>query len=105
MKHKLMALQPRNEYYSKSGRESRFILGSFPLSWEQRKLGEVLTLLKDGTHGTHLDVENGPLLLSAKNIKNGSVSWDDTDRRISQKDYEAIHSSFKLITKSLLCFL
>lgn len=41
MKHKLMALQPRNEYYSKSGRESRFILGSFPLSWEQRKVREI----------------------------------------------------------------
>ena len=39
-----MALQPRNEYYSKSGRESRFILGSFPLSWEQRKLSELATM-------------------------------------------------------------
>ena len=37
-------------------------------SWEQRKLSEVLSLLKDGTHGTHQDVDDGPLLLSAKNM-------------------------------------
>jgi type I restriction enzyme S subunit len=65
-------------------------------------LGDILTLLKDGTHGTHLDVKDGPLLLSAKNIKNGNVSWDDTDRRISQKDFESIHSSFTLHRDDIL---
>jgi hypothetical protein len=42
MKHKIVALQPKDEYYSETGRESRIVLGSFPLSWEQRKLGEML---------------------------------------------------------------
>ena len=65
-------------------------------TWEQRKLGEVLLLLKDGTHGTHQDVDKGPLLLSAKNIKSGKIKWDNTDRRISQSDYEKIHSTFRL---------
>ena len=64
--------------------------------WEQRKLREVLILLKDGTHGTHQDAEDGPLLLSAKNIKNGKISWDKTDRNISMIDYNAIHSAFAL---------
>ena len=64
--------------------------------WEQRKLEEILTLLKDGTHGTHKDVEIGPLLLSAKNIKNGTVRWDESDRRISEDEYKTIHSNFKL---------
>ena len=41
MKHKIVALQPKDEYYSETGRESRIVLGSFPLSWEQRKLGEM----------------------------------------------------------------
>lgn len=80
--------------------EIRF--GKYTDGWEQRKLGEVLLLLKDGTHGTHVDVEDGPLLLSAKNIKNGEVNWDDTDRRISQKDYNAIHSKFCLQTGDIL---
>jgi type I restriction enzyme S subunit len=42
MKHKIVALQPKDEYYSETGRESRIVLGSFPLSWEQRKVGELL---------------------------------------------------------------
>ena len=56
----------------------------------------MLSLLKDGTHGTHQDVDEGPLLLSAKNIKFGEIRWDNTDRRISQADYEKIHSTFRL---------
>ena len=64
--------------------------------WEQRKLGDVLTLLKDGTHGTHKDAKSGPLLLSAKNIKNGIVQWDESDRRISVDEYKSIHTNFEL---------
>ncbi len=59
-------------------------------------MGEMLSLLKDGTHGTHADVADGPLLLSAKNIKNGTIIWDESDRRISQEEYEKIHSKFCL---------
>lgn len=69
---------------------------SCTLSWEQRKLISCLSLLKDGTHGTHKDYSSGPLLLSAKNIKNGRVYYDGTDRRISYKDFEKIHRNFKL---------
>jgi len=68
----------------------------FTYAWEQRELGKRLLLLKDGTHGTHLDVENGVYLLSAKNIKNGTIFIDETDRQISIEDYNKIHSSFSL---------
>ena len=68
----------------------------FTDTWEQRKLGESLSFLKDGTHGTHTDAVDGPLLLSAKNIKNGTIKWDDTDRRISIDEYKKIHSKFSL---------
>ena len=68
----------------------------FTEDWEQRKLISCLSLLKDGTHGTHKDYPSGPLLLSAKNIKNGRVYYDETDRRISHKDFEKIHRNFKL---------
>lgn len=64
--------------------------------WEQRKLEDVLEVLKDGTHGTHADVDNGVYLLSAKNIKNGCVSIDENDRQISVEEYEKIHIKFKL---------
>ena len=68
----------------------------FTDAWEQRKLGEALAFLKDGTHGTHADADDGPLLLSAKNIKDGTIKWDGTDRRISQEEYDKIHSNFSL---------
>ena len=68
----------------------------FTEDWEQRKLISCLSLLKDGTHGTHKDYPSGPLLLSAKNIKNGRVYYDETDRRISYKDFEKIHRNFTL---------
>lgn len=74
----------------------------FTDSWEQRKLNEVLDLLKDGTHGTHQDADEGPLLLSAKNIKNGEIVWDDSDRRISIEEYKSIHSNFQLQPDDIL---
>lgn len=74
--------------------EIRF--SGFTDDWEQRKLGELLSFLKDGTHGTHKDSSDGPLLLSAKNIKSGSILWDNSDRRISQDEFEKIHSNYSL---------
>ena len=52
--------------------------------------------MKDGTHGSHKDVTNGHYLLSAKNIKDGRIFWDKTDRIISDEDYKKIHSTFKI---------
>ena len=74
--------------------EIRF--AGFTDPWEQRKLSEVLSFIKDGTHGTHADATDGPLLLSAKNIKNGAIKWDNSDRRISMDEYKKIHSKFSL---------
>lgn len=69
----------------------------FTDDWEERKLGNELTLLKDGTHGTHQNVLEGPLLLSAKNIKNGKIIIDEiTDRKISVEEYNSIHKKFSL---------
>ncbi|MBY7143062.1 restriction endonuclease subunit S [Virgibacillus sp. NKC19-3] len=64
--------------------------------WSERKLEKTLDLIKDGTHGTHKNVENGVFLLSAKNIKNGKIHIDDSDRKISEVEYEAIHKTFEL---------
>lgn len=74
----------------------------FTEAWEQRKLRELLAFLKDGTHGTHADADDGPLLLSAKNIKNGEIYWDETDRKISYDEYEKIHSNFSLESGDVL---
>lgn len=75
--------------------ELRF--AGFADAWEERKLGNELTLLKDGTHGTHQNVLEGPFLLSAKNIKNGKIIIDEiTDRKISVEEYNSIHKKFSL---------
>ena len=74
----------------------------FESEWEQKKLTDLLSLLKDGTHGTHQDVNKGPLLLSAKNIKGGDIIWDETDRRISLEEYMKIHSKFVLNSGDIL---
>ena len=75
----------------------------FTDAWEQRKLGEALSFLKDGTHGTHQDSDVGVYLLSAKNIKNGEIVIDKTtDRKISEEEFEVIHSTFKLQKNDVL---
>ncbi|MDM8214063.1 restriction endonuclease subunit S [Enterococcus hirae] len=74
----------------------------FTDDWEQRKLGSKLSLLKDGTHGTHIDCEEGPYLLSAKNIKNGIVNITTSERKISFEEFEKIHSKFKLEKDDIL---
>ena len=75
----------------------------FTEAWEQRKLGEVLSILKDGTHGTHQDAEEGPYLLSAKNIKNGQIIIDDSsDRKISEDEFNQIHTKFTLENGDIL---
>ena len=75
----------------------------FTDAWEQRQLGEVLSFLKDGTHGTHKNSDEGIYLLSAKNIKNGEIIIDETsDRKISKEEFDVIHSTFKLQRNDVL---
>src|SRR5699024_1221051 len=64
--------------------------------WQASNLGNKLNLLKDGTHGTHTNVENGYYLLSAKNIKKGKIIITENERQISKSDFKQIHSYFTL---------
>lgn len=68
----------------------------FDGEWEENKLGNLTLLLKDGSHGTHKDVENGPWLLSAKNIKNNKININSDDRKISKEDFDTIYRNYKL---------
>lgn len=68
----------------------------FTDAWEQRKLGDLLILLKDGSHGTHKNTDEGVYLLSAKNIKNGRINIMSDDRIISWDDYNVIHKNYEL---------
>lgn len=68
----------------------------FTDAWEQCKLGDLLILLKDGSHGTHKNTSEGVYLLSAKNIKNGRINIMPDDRIISWDDYNVIHKNYEL---------
>lgn len=70
--------------------------------WEQRTLNQELSLLKDGTHGTHKNVANGLYLLSAKNIKNGEILITEQDRQISREEFNKIHRNFVLHSGDVL---
>jgi type I restriction enzyme, S subunit len=72
-------------------------------AWEEKRLGEVVCFLKDGTHGTHENCENSDYyLLSAKNINNGRVTFDDTDRKISYDEFQSIYKNYALEKNDIL---
>jgi restriction endonuclease S subunit len=74
----------------------------FTDDWEQYKFSQILDLIKDGTHGTHQNVEEGIYLLSAKNIKNGEIVISTDDRKISESEYLSIHKNFQIKAGDIL---
>lgn len=71
--------------------------------WESNYLKTLTTLLKDGSHGTHVDVlDSEYLLLSAKNVQNGKILLSDNERKISKLDFSQIYKNYKLIEGDLL---
>lgn len=80
--------------------EIRF--SGFNNKWEARKLKNIVSLLKDGTHGTHKDGEFA-YLLSAKNIKFGKILLNpEQDRKIAKTDYTQIYKNYELENEDLL---
>lgn len=65
-------------------------------NWQTKTIKDITTLIKDGTHGTHKDVENGIPLLSAKDISAGKVNVAPDSRVISKADFNAIHARYSL---------
>lgn len=70
--------------------------------WQTKTIREVTGLIKDGTHGTHNDTPGGIPLLSAKDINNGRVVFNNSPRLISQKDFNSIHKAYQLIDGDIL---
>lgn len=76
-------------YYMKNNQK-------IPEGWSVKKLGLCLSLLKDGTHGTHIDVPNGIMLLSAKDVINGQIILSKDSRRISIGDFNLLHKKYHI---------
>ena len=66
---------------------------SIPEHWSSFLFKRVVANIKDGTHGTHARVENGELLLSAKNVFNNGIEIGENESYIPFKDYEEITSN------------
>ncbi|WP_178114765.1 restriction endonuclease subunit S [Pseudomonas saliphila] len=68
-----------------------------------KPLSDLVTAIRDGTHGTHRRVTEGVPLLSAKNITaNGEIAIDETDDLISEAEYQDLTRSFQLEPNDLL---
>lgn len=68
----------------------------FP-EWKQKKIRDITSLIKDGTHGTHNNVTKSDFfLLSAKNIQEGKVAIDKNDRKISEIEFRSIFKNYDL---------
>ena len=67
-----------------------------PEGWSVKKLKACLSLLKDGTHGTHVDVSNGVMLLSAKDVVNGQIILSEDARKISFNDFNSLHKNYHI---------
>lgn len=67
-----------------------------PEGWSVKKLKTCLSLLKDGTHGTHVDVSYGVILLSAKDVVNGQIIFSEEVRKISLNDFNSLHKNYHI---------
>lgn len=59
-------------------------------------LSDCCIFIRDGTHASLQDFEQGIPLLSAKDVAEGVIYIDSNPRRISLKDYNIIHAKYEI---------
>lgn len=57
-----------------------------PKGWEVKRLGDICNKITDGTHKTPSYQSSGVKFISAKNIKNGEIDWNDL-KYISEEEH------------------
>lgn len=68
-------------------------------------LGQICSLIKDGTHGTHPRQKDGIPLISAKDVHDGRITISSDTSRISREEYETIHRTYEIKEDDLLISL
>ena len=63
---------------------------------EVSRLGNVCSLIKDGTHQPPARTEEGPLLLGVTNMIDGKLQLTKGDTRVADSFYEAMHKNWQL---------
>jgi len=70
--------------------------------WVQCPLENLSSFIKDGSHGTHKDVDDGLPLLSAKDVRDGILTIPNDCRRISKTEYALIHKNYEIEPNDIL---
>jgi type I restriction enzyme S subunit len=70
------------------------ILGKIPAKWDIKKLRDICNKVTDGTHDTPKEVNDGYPFITAKNITNGKLDFEDCGY-VSEKDHKKIISRSK----------
>ena len=74
----------------------------FNEEYKYKILTDISILIKDGTHGTHENYEDGIPLLSAKDINNNKINVPEECRKISNDDYNKIYKNYLLKEDDIL---
>ena len=72
-----------------------------PAGWEVKKLGEVVELLKDGTHNPPSRVENGIALLTGTMFGENFLDYTKATY-IAKEDYFIIHSKYEPLENDII---
>jgi len=64
-----------------------------PSSWQIKRIKHIVQGIKDGTHGTYERLDEGELLLSAKNVFSDGLHIGNNESLISEEDYKSIISN------------
>lgn len=70
-------------------------IGRIPEEWELRPAEKVCIRVTDGTHDTPNPVNEGYLLVTSKNLKNGNLTFEDC-YRISEQDFHEVNKRSKV---------
>ncbi|MEW4207034.1 restriction endonuclease subunit S [Priestia megaterium] len=65
-------------------------------NWSESPLSTLLVLLKDGTHNPPKRSDIGIPMLSAVNIQNGKIIFEENFSLIGEEDYKEIHKKYEI---------
>lgn len=73
-----------------------------PASWEWTRLGSIADKLTDGSHNPPNDAGAGFPMLSSQNVLEGSVSFDNPSRYLSDADFKSEDARTRITTGDVL---
>lgn len=77
-------------------------LGWLPKEWDAVPLATACSLIKDGTHLPPRRVDEGPFLLSVRNMVDGKFVLTNQDTRVSEDFFQLMHRSWEVLENDVL---